>query len=40
MKYQEIIEKLENIKANDLDVNKDYEAVEGINELISKLENL
>lgn len=37
--YQEVMEKLEGIIANDLDNNKDYELVEEINSLIVKIEN-
>lgn len=38
-KYNEVIEKLEGIITNSLDVNKDYELVEEINNLIEKIEN-
>jgi len=38
--YQDVIQMLELLKANQLDVQTDYEAVEGVNELISKLKHL
>lgn len=38
--YEELIEKLEGIMANDLDPNKDYDAMEILRDTILQLKNI